>query len=128
MPFEDTKILEFKKYQNFDKAPSITYADFECIIEKIDGCRNNPEKSSTAKVSEHILSGFPMFTILSFRSIENKHNVYRERDCMINIFEFLREHAMAIINFKTKKNKLVTKEQRESYENAKILYLSRKIG
>ena len=123
MPFEDTKILEFNKYKKSSKGPCIIFADFECIIEKNDGCRNNPEKSSTAKVSEHISSGFSMSTILSFRSIENKHNVYRNKDCMIKFCEFLREHAMAVINFKKKKIKLVTKEQQESYENAKILYL-----
>ena len=25
------------------------YADLECLVEKIDGCENNPEISSTAK-------------------------------------------------------------------------------
>ena len=37
--------------------------------------------------------------------------------------EFLREHAIKIINFKKKKMKLLTKEQQESYENAKICYI-----
>ena len=46
---------------------------------KIDGCKSNPENSSTAKLSEHILSGFSMSTISSFRSIENKHDVYRSK-------------------------------------------------
>ena len=31
----------------------------------IDGCKNNPEHSSTSKVSEHIPSGFSMSTITS---------------------------------------------------------------
>ena len=43
MSSEDTKILEFNQYQKFDKAPFIIYVDLECIIEKIDGCKNNPE-------------------------------------------------------------------------------------
>ena len=30
---EDTKILEFNKYQKFDKFQFIIYADLECIIE-----------------------------------------------------------------------------------------------
>ena len=38
---EDTKILKFNQYQKSDKAPFIIYADLECIIEKIDGCKNN---------------------------------------------------------------------------------------
>ena len=37
--------------------------------------------------------------------------------------EFLRKHAMKIINFKKKNMKLLTKEQQESHENAKIFYI-----
>ena len=79
---DDTKILEFNQYQKSDQAPFIIYADLECIIEKIDGCNNNPENSSTTKVSEHIQSGFLMSAISSFRSIESKHDIYRGKDCM----------------------------------------------
>ena len=50
MSFEDIKILEFNQYQKSDKAPFITYADLECLIEKIDRCKNNPENSSTTKI------------------------------------------------------------------------------
>ena len=78
MPSEDVKILEFDQFQKSEKAPFIAYGDLECIIEKIDGCKNNPENSSTTKVSEHIPSDFSMSTILSFKSIENKHDVYGE--------------------------------------------------
>ena len=77
MSFENTKILESNQYQKFDKAPFIIYADLEFIIEKIDGCKHNPENSCTAKVSEDIASSFSMSTISSFGNIENKHDVYR---------------------------------------------------
>ena len=40
-----------------------------------EGCKYNPEYSSTAKVSEHTLSCFSMPTISSFRNKENKHDV-----------------------------------------------------
>ena len=56
-----------------------------------------------------------------FRRIENKHDAYSSEDCM-KLCESLRKLAMRIINFKTKKSKLLTKEQQESYENAKICY------
>ena len=75
MPFEDSKILELNHYQNSDKAPFIIYADHECLIEKIDACKKNPESSSTTKLSEHIPSSFSMSTISSFRSTENKHDI-----------------------------------------------------
>ena len=44
-----------------------------------------------------------MSTASSLRSIENKHNLYRSKDCMNKLCEFLREHAIKIINFKKKK-------------------------
>ena len=43
MHSEDTKIFELNQYQISDKAPFIIYADLECLIEKIDGCENNPK-------------------------------------------------------------------------------------
>ena len=48
------KILEFNQYQKSDNAQFIIYPDLECIAEKIDGWKDNPENSSTTKVSEHI--------------------------------------------------------------------------
>ena len=77
MPSEVTKILEFNQYQKSSKAPFIIYADLECLIDKIDACKNNPENSSTTKVSEHIPSGFLMSTILPIKSIE-KSMIYTE--------------------------------------------------
>ena len=42
---------------------------------------------------------------------------------MNKCFETLREHAMKMINFKKKNMRLFTKEQQESYENAKTCYI-----
>ena len=120
MSSEDTKLLEFNQYHKSNKTPFIIYADLESLIKKLDVCKNNSEKSSTTKAGEHILSGFSKITISSFKSIEPKHDVYRGKYCMKKFCEFSREHAMDINNFKKKQMKLLTNEQQESYENAKI--------
>ena len=49
IPSEETKILELNQYQKYDKASFTVHTDLECLIEKIDGCKNNPENSSTTK-------------------------------------------------------------------------------
>ena len=103
MPSEDSKILEFNQFKKSGKTPFIIYTDLDCVIQKIDGCKNNPENSSTSKVSEHIPSGLSMSTISSFRRIENKHDMYRGKDYMKKFCEFLREHAMKKINCKKTK-------------------------
>ena len=35
MPFEDTKMLEFNRYQKFDIATFIIYTNLECITKRL---------------------------------------------------------------------------------------------
>ena len=77
MPFEEIKALESNQYRKSDQAPFIIYEYLECLIENTDGCKNNPENSSTTKLCKHIPSGFSMSTILSFK--KDMHDVYREK-------------------------------------------------
>ena len=99
MPSEDTKVLEFNQYQKCDKAPFIIYAGRQCLIKNIDGCKNNPENSSTTKLSEHIQSGLLMSTVLPFTNKENKHDGCRRKYWMKKFYESFREYVMEIINF-----------------------------
>ena len=110
MPSEETKILEFNQHKISDKAPFIIYSDLECLIEKTDGCKNNPENSSSTKEGKKIPSDFSMSTILSFKTIVNKYDEYRSIDCMKTFCESLRKHTTKTNNFKKKKMKLLTKE------------------
>ena len=57
---------------------------------KIDRCNNTPENSSTTKVGQHTPSDFSMCTILSFKSMGNKHDAYRGKDRMKKFCESLR--------------------------------------
>ena len=59
------------------------------MLEIIDGYKNNPENSSTIRVSKNIPSGFSVSAISSFRSIENKHDVYRGKNCTKKFCESL---------------------------------------
>ena len=63
MPSGGNRILEFNQYQKSDQALSIIYADLECKIEKIDGCKNNPENSSTTKVRTYSTRFFSISNI-----------------------------------------------------------------
>ena len=50
-----------------------------------------------------------MSTISSFKCTENKHYVYRGKDCLEKFSEFLRKHAVKIIKFKKKNKEVVNK-------------------
>ena len=43
MSSEDHKIFEFNQSQKSNKAPFILYADLECFIGQIDGCKKYAE-------------------------------------------------------------------------------------
>ena len=86
-----------------EKMPYIIYADFECSIQKIDGCEINLKYSSTTKIGKHIACGYSLSTIQVFDHLKNKHSLYRGKDCMKESCKFLKEHAKSIIDFEKKK-------------------------
>ena len=61
-------------------------------MEKIDGCINNPEKSSAVKVNKHIPSAFSMSTTSSFKEIKNKYDVYKSKYSMKNFCKSKRKN------------------------------------
>ena len=65
-PFGGTKKLEFNRYQKFDNATFIIYANRYCLRENITEYQKNRERLSPIKVCEHIPSGFSIYTISSF--------------------------------------------------------------
>ena len=89
----------------------------------IDRYKNNPENSFTTKVGENIPSGFSLSRISSFKSIGNKHAVYRRIDCMKKFYKSFRAHTMEIINFKKTKMKFSTNEQQKSY----VIFVKKKL-
>ena len=48
------------------------YADLECLLEKMQSCQNNPEKSYTEKKTKYTSSGYSLFTTITFDSTKNK--------------------------------------------------------
>ena len=67
MPSQETKKLELNQYLKSDNMRFVVYAVLGYLIEKTDRRKNNSEKSFTAKVGEHILSGFSMSAVWSYK-------------------------------------------------------------
>ena len=62
--------------------PFVIYADLESLLQKINICRNNPEKSYTEKKAVHRPSGDSLLTCCSFDKSEKEIKYYRGEDCM----------------------------------------------
>ena len=106
MPTEDNKILKCNHGEKSLKAPFTIYADLECLLIKEQSCQNNPEKSYTERKAKHEPSGYSLCLICSFNPKENKHDLYRGRDCIEKVCQDLKELATEIINYKEKSNSI----------------------
>ena len=121
---EKNNILEFNQYIKSNKMPYIIYADIGFLIfKKIDRCANNPENSLTTKLGEHIRCGYSMSKILAFDHLENKHNLFRGKDCLKKFCTSLRKQAKDIIDFEKKNTSSLTKEEIKSHQDTKVYYI-----
>ena len=93
--------------------PFTIYADLECLLEKIDMCENDPNKSYTTKINKQIPLGYSIFTHCSFDESKNKLNYYRGDDCIEKFCKDLREHSTKIINYEKKKIIILTPEEKK---------------
>ena len=103
MPNGDCNILKYNPGEKSMKIPGVIYGDFESIPEEIRTYINDPEKSSTTKISKHTPFDFSLFTYCSFDTIKNKLDYYRGKDCMKVFCKILKEHVKRITHWKKKK-------------------------
>ena len=86
-------LLKILKYQSLvntkksEKSPIIIDADFESLLGKLNGCKNNLENSSTRNFIGDTPSGFLMSEKQSFKDMQNKHDVYRGKGCTKKFIE-----------------------------------------
>ena len=122
MSEEDNKIL---KYNQGEKS-FIIYANLEPLLEKINNCHNNCERSSTTKINKHTPSGYSLFTPCLFDTTKNKPDYCRGKDCMKNFCLGLREHATEIINYEKRERIPLTKEEKKIHCRQKKCYICKK--
>ena len=111
------KISKYNSGKKSLKAPHIIHADLECLLEKIDTCQNNLEKSYTEKKAKHMPSGYSLVTCCSYDKSKNERKYYKGEDCMEMLSNDLKEQAMEIFNYEKKEMIQLTNEEKESYEN-----------
>ena len=123
MPEEDNKILKYNQGEKSLKVPFIIYADLEYLLEKMNTCHSNSEKSSTTKINKHTPSGYSLFTHCSFDTTKNH---YRGKNCMKNFCLDLGEHVTKIINYEKKEMIPLTKEEKKAHRTSRRCYICKK--
>ena len=75
-------IVRYSNGQHQFKVPFIMYADFESILEPIQGAKNNPNISSTRGINSHKPSGWCLHTKFAYGKVNNPTTQYRGADCV----------------------------------------------
>ena len=126
MPEEYNKILKYNEGEKCMKSPFIVYADSECLLEKMNTCHNNPEKSSTTKINKYTPSSYSLFTHCSFDTTKNKLDYCRGKNCMKKFCLDLREHVTKIINYEKKEMIPLTKKEDKKHNKQEVCYICKK--
>ena len=75
-------IVQYSDGQFQFKVPFIMYADFESILEPIQGPENNPRISSTRGINNHVPPGWCICSEFAYGKVENPLKLYRGEDCI----------------------------------------------
>ena len=126
MPSQGNKTLKYNHGEKSLKVPFTIYADLECLLMKQQSCQNNPNESYTERKAMHEPCGYALSLISLFNSNENKHNVYRGRDCIKRFCSDLKELTSKIINYEEKEMIPLTENENKFYEDQKECYICQK--
>ena len=112
-------IVEYSNGQHQFKVPFIMYADFESILEPIQGVSNNPNQSSTRGVNVHKPSGWCLHSKFAYGNIENPTTQYRGSDCVEKFCEHIISEAKRLYtSFPERPMIPLTKAQLKEHRNA----------
>ena len=112
-------IVEYLDGQFQFKVPFIMYADFESILEPIQGPGNDPSMSSTRGVNIHTPSGWCVYSRFTYGKVTNPLKEYRGKDCVSKFCEHIIAEAQRLYDsFPKKPMEPLTKSQLKEYNGA----------
>ena len=66
MPDDDHKYIFSTEGKNSLRVPIVIYADFECLLYKIDSCEKCPDNSYIEKKALHVPCGYSITVCYSY--------------------------------------------------------------
>ena len=89
-------IVQYSDGQFQFKVPFIMYADFESMLELIQGPENDWSISSTRRVNNHIPSGWCVRSEFAYGEVKDPLKLYRGKDCVRKFCEHVIREARCL--------------------------------
>ena len=122
-------IVKYVDVQYQFKVPFTIYADFEFILECLDGATNNPNVSSTRCVNVHKPSGWCTYSKFAYSEERCKNSIdncsqYRGEDCVSKFCEHIISEAKRLYKSAPQKAMTpLTNQQIKEYNKAKECHI-----
>ena len=121
-------IVQYSDGQFQFKVPFIMYADFESILEPIQGPENNPRISSTKGINNHVSSGWCVRSEFAYGKAENPLKLYRGEDCVKKFCDHVIEEACRFYqSFPEKPMKPLTPKEMDRYKRSERCHICFKL-
>ena len=126
MPNVGQNKMAFTNYRKQMKAPYVVYADFECIVRKIDTCEPDNKRSFTVKTEKHEPCGFSYLVVRSDGQTSGPFR-YRGEDAVFVFLTYPQNHEREMHEDMANKRPLVmTNEDWQKYRNATECHICNK--
>ena len=112
--------VEFYHGQNQFKVLFMMYADFEVLLESIqERVPSDPNEPYTSEVSQHIPSGWCVYSKFAYGDADDPLQLHRGEDCVEKFCEYIRQEARRLYHmFPEKPMDPLTNRQWKSYKRA----------
>ena len=85
--------VEFYDGQNQFKVPFMMYAEFEAILEPVQGPSPDPINSCTKEVNQYIPSGWCVYSKFAYGEVKGSLKFYRGKDCVEKYCDYIKQEA-----------------------------------
>ena len=121
---EKNPIVRYSNGQHQFKFPFIVYADFESILEPIQGVKNSPNVSSTMGVNSHKPSGFCLHSKFAYGKVKKPTTQYRGPDCVEEFCKHIISEAKRLYSSYPEVPMLpLTSSQRDKHKKTKTCHI-----
>ena len=127
LPDKKKNIKEHKYGSKSLRMNDIIYVDLESLLVKYDICLNDPNKSHTVNIAQHISSGYSI-TILRNHSKSTEVTFYRGEDCIQKLCSDLKNISTKL--FDTEKfpmTSLTTEQKKQHMSLITVSYVKRNL-
>ena len=130
MPTKENNILKFENHYKQQQVPFVIYADFESILEKIQGCKPYDEKSYTQAYQKHTDCSYGYKVVCSYDDKYSKNiQIYRGEKAVYKFMERMLEevdYCKKIFKKCLNKKLEINDDDKKKFENSTICHVCNK--